>query len=256
MENNGLGNPATLVALAPTITKTADRTVDFLANNGAKVVKNSFLTVAVLVTGYYSWKYVKAWRVRQYLQAHGHEAYVIAAMVLYKAMHKNWSIPVAWFWSVDLPDGTDEAMLNQIAIQVQDIKDVAQAYHKIYGGNLHLEIQNELSTDEMITFYNNLGAKGDYEDAQNVPYNELVPFYVGEKVYAANPNGTPIFNVVENGSTYSYGPLYGRKNKGELIGTIMYIFHNDVAQRISYLIDQPWTTTEVLVNHREISKTP
>ena len=230
--NKGLGNPAAIAvasAVAPSVKVATEKTTTFFVNNA----KNMFLIGAVGFSGYKGYQYYKNWKVKKYLIANGHRSYVRAALIMYRSIHKGWEIPLGWFSFGISNDGTDEETLNYLAKQITNIKDVSIAYNKIFNSSLHLDVQNDLNSTELLKFYNLLEEKAEQKIIDNIDYENLPRYVVGENIWSNHPNGAIVLN--------KDGSLRDKTEKGKKIGVVLEVIEDPSKINLVYRVDVNWS---------------
>lgn len=230
--NIGLGNPAALAvatAVAPTVKNVTEKSTEFFVNNA----KNVFLLAAVTYSGYKGVQYYRSWRVKKYLISNGHRSYVRAALIIYRSLHKGWEIPLGWFSFGITNDGTDEETLNYLAKQISNIKDVSIAYNKIFRKSLHLDIQNDLNSSELLNFYNLLEQKSKQQKIDAIEYENLPRYFVGESIWSNYPDGALVLNKDNS--------LREKTEKGKKIGVILEVIEDPNKVNLVYRVDVDWS---------------
>ena len=248
MKQKGLGNPALITAVASN-PKALNTTL-----NTAKIALG---VVVVGFAGYFGWQQYKNWRRQKFVEENGHKPDVQSALILRKAMVRL-EFYVPFFGNFNLPDGTDEDTLFAIAQKVSSFEDVVRAYKIIFDSNLVLDVQNELTGSEMISFYNALNAKADYNDHQN---QTQTPFLVGQDIKVLNSNGANTYKVIElndgqNG--VKAGEALDYYEFDEVVGTILRVVRGDISGKYYYIVDRKgkadWLTGNGWIAHSEVTK--
>ncbi len=225
---------------------------------GQKVIDDTFtaVKVAVLVAGAifiakYGYGQYKQYRAKKYARENAMRPEVQIALMFYNAMKGN-IVSVLGF-EVDIPDGTDEQVLNNLALQC-DLVSVAKAYKILFDRELMTDINEELDSDELRTFFNRLRAKG---SDTTTPPEKLKAFPKGTTVYCRNKNGITLLRAdfkngkvvvtKENKDFYEYAKEIGKIQavvKDEN-GEIFYVIDRNYA--IDSLVGYGWA------NHRDLT---
>lgn len=211
MKNKGLSNPVVVAAVASKAADQANATRKSIGKFFQRNGKVMLGTVTGLVVTYVAYKEIKKYRKRVYIEKNLGNYNLIAAMVMYKSMHRI-SKPVFPFNLLisSIPDGTDEAALFNIATKVTNIQEVAKAYRIVFDVSLADDINSELTNSEMVRFYNTIINKSTYTGSTTAIYPNGTPIYV------LNPNGLTVYDVKGN--------YLAHKDFGEHIGWVEYHF--------------------------------
>lgn len=186
-------------------------------------------TLFVLGLGYVGYTQLKKLRKRKFLEENLSNPDTIAAMVMYKSMHRITSPKLFGVTLFNIPDGTDEVALNRIAAQVSSLKNVQIAYRILFDLNLADDINSDLSTSEMQSFYNSINFN------INITENNYV---TGTPLYVNNPNGTVIYDA--------QGNYLVRRNKGHFLG---YVIETVGSQ---YKYDRNWNINDGFVDKNDV----
>jgi hypothetical protein len=219
-------------------------------------VKIVVLTGVGIVAVVYARKKILDWRKQDFVERYAHVPDVQAAMIMRKAMFRV-EIDTFPFNYITIPDGTNEAMLNSLALKVSSVENVIHAYKILFDSNLILDVSTELNDNEMQRFYENLGAKSEYQtgfNANGTPKSQT-PFKVGQTLEVKNPFGTTIYKAeeLENG-------LYRNTNEkrdflkfSETVGEILHIYRG-VSGQYYYVMDMDWSA-DLIFGHGWVAHT-
>ncbi|WP_299431564.1 hypothetical protein [uncultured Aquimarina sp.] len=227
-KNKGLGNPAALVAanaLAPSVAKATDRSVDFFSKNAKPIA----LTAGTLALIYFGPKWYRNWRAKKYANDNIGNPNLIAAGIIYNSFSR---FEPKGFLSLILPSfdiSTDEDALFKIASDPKiNIKTVAEAYKILFQRNLGFDVQNGLDTQELNTFYSIL---------QSGISNDLETLYpIGSTLYVAKKEGI-IVNKASNqtGTWLGTNELFKQALFNEELGDV--IAHGNFEGENYYIIE-------------------
>ncbi|WP_338731767.1 hypothetical protein [Mangrovimonas cancribranchiae] len=247
MSKQGLSNPlitaATSAITAKATSKATDKGGEFLSKNA----KTIFVTLGAVVLAYFGYKAYKKWRIQKFLDANAHKPDVQAAMIIYKAIHRvNLGFISNWF---DIPDGTDVEALNNLAININSLQDVSRAYKIVFGENLHQDIQSDLSSDELLEFYNRLKV-----NASSQSINAEPVYLIGEDVFARKNTGVITTKAeIINDRWTNTEEFYKKYEYGEKLGKIEAIINDPwQPENTVYIIDVPWSYVEIWVRHDDV----
>mgnify|MGYP000731212558 CR=1 FL=1 len=237
-----MSNPAVL-ALAST---DAGQDVVKSTTNALKFI---FIIGGVLGAGYLANKQYKKWRSNKYLTDNAANPETQIAVMMYNAM---FTLPtdMGWF-SITLPDGTDEDLLNSLARQDVDLGKVSKAYKIIFDKVLLKDINTELNGSEIQAFFNNSNSTG---SDTSTPAENLVPYLKGETVYVRNNKGvaTRTGEKQENGAWLVTNDTQGFFVFSEEIG-VVYDIKRYANGEIDYIIDEGFFSVGYAVaNHRDL----
>ena len=248
--SEGLRNPAAAAAVDKFMETEAGQKAVGSALAGLKFL---LITGGVLGVGYLANKQYKKWRAKKYLTDRAAELETQVAVMMYKAM---FTLPrdMGWF-SITIPDGTDEEMLNQLGRKDLDLNKVARAYKIIFDKVLIQDVNSELSGSEIWKFFNNVNSTG--SDA-NTPAADLVPFYKGEPVYVRKKDGPLVTRKAvkqSNGAWKITNDSRGSFEFAQKIG-VVYDIVRYPNKEIDYIIDQDWSADSIhgftVANHRDL----
>lgn len=224
---NKLSNPITTAAL--------------LSNK--EVVNTGKVILLVAGSGaaiWYANKKYKEWRRQKFVETQAHLPDVQAAMIMRKAMFGT-SFNIFPFGQINIPDGTNETALNNIARQVTSLEAVIEAYKILFDSNLMVDVMSELNSTEIRRFFDSLNSKGEYNDQFNDSGQPLpqTPFYVGQTIKVLNPRGTQIFKAGkrEDGSYYNTNIARDYKEFDETIGVIERVYRGSTSGQYFYVVD-------------------
>ena len=247
MKNN-LSNPLAVAAVAsnPEVLKTA---------------KILLIGGTVAVTGYFGWRKYKEWRKQQFVEKYANLPDVQAAMVMRKAMFSSEGLNLFPFGTINIPDGTNEAQLNALALKVTSLENVIKAYKVLFESNLIADVTSELDSEELQKFFNSLGAKSEY-DAQFNSNGTLLPqtpFPIGTTIQVLNPNGTTIFKAKQvNGEFVNSGEIRDFMPYSETVGTIIKAYKGVTSGQYYYVVDVAWSLDSLFgygwVAHKEVTR--
>ena len=206
--------------------------------NTAKVV----LVLAGVGTGlYFANRQYKAWRRQKFVEKEAHLPDVQAAMIMRKAMFRWGEFNVFPFGTINIPDGTNEAALNQIARSVTSVEAVVKAYKILFDSNLMIDIMKELTDSEVRKFFDSLNSKSDYDDQFNTvgQPKPQKPYFIGQTIKVLNPRGTQIFKAGErdNGTFFNTGQARDFKRFDETIGVIEKVYKSTTSNEHFYVVD-------------------
>ncbi|NQY06534.1 MAG: hypothetical protein HRT68_10215 [Flavobacteriaceae bacterium] len=246
-----LGNPGAIVGaqLASDFAKSdqGKKTI----SQGVTALKVIVIGAGIFVLGRLGLQQLKKIRRNNFLNNNGTKPATIAAIVFHNSMFTTTFDILGFDFSI--PDGTDEDALNNLALQIQNIDEVSNAYKIIFDRNLILDIQNELNVSELIAFFNRLQADGDFDPGDSTPVDDIVPFLIGQDIYVKNPNGLDLEEVdSDNNPTGEFGGAYVF---GEKIGEIEDVIIDLDSNVIYYIVDPsilPFSTN-VIVDHRQVT---
>ena len=226
----GLGNPALIAAASnPDVVKAGKEIIISTQERAISTAKTAIGLVAGAVTFIYLKKKYSEWQKQKFVEKNANVPDVQAAMIMRKAMFRVefTSFP---FNLISIPDGTNEAMLNQLAIKVSSLQNVIKAYKVLFDSNLVMDVYDELNDKELQKFYENLGAKNEYQQQFNAngTIKPQTPYKIGQKLQVKNPQGAVVYEAAEagtnpNGTTKYKATSVSRnfvafsKNVGEII---------------------------------------
>lgn len=254
----GLGNAAAVAASNPDMVKATKDVVINMQNQAQSTARIALTAIVAGVGGYFAYKKFKDWRKQRFVENNAHLPDVQAAMIMRKAMFRV-SFDTWPFSMISIPDGTDEAMLNQLARKVSSIQAVVKAYKILFDSNLYVDVANELRDSELLEFFNNLNSSDNYQSGFNPDGSPKAqtPYRHGETLVVKNPNGTPIYKAEEYDDDKYRGTATVRKflKFGETIGDIVKIYKMQSGQYY-YLVDMAWSPDWLLgygwVAHTEV----
>ena len=198
---------------------------------------------AVVVGGWYLTKKIKEWRKQDFVERHAHLPDVQAAMIMRKAMFRV-EIGTFPFNFITIPDGTNEAMLNALAMKVSSVENVIKAYRILFDSNLILDVATELNDTELQRFYENLGAKSEYQmgfNANGTPKAQT-PYKMGQTIEVKNPAGTTIFKAEETNGLYrNTGEVRDFLKFSKTVGTIVAVYKGTSSGQYYYVVDMDWS---------------
>lgn len=197
-----LGNPA-LVAAAnnPDIVNASKEIIISTQERAMSTAKTAVGLVAGVVTFVYLKKKFSEWQKQKFIENNANVPDVQAAMIMRKAMFKV-EFSTFPFNMITIPDGTNEAMLNQLAIKVSSLQAVIKAYKILFDSNLAMDVYDELNDKELQKFYENLGAKNEYQMQFNAngSIKPQTPYKIGQLLQVKNPQGAVVYEAAENGT--------------------------------------------------------
>lgn len=231
MKGKKLGNPL-VVASAVEASKT---------DAGQKAIKDTTnaIKIGVLVAGSiflarYGYSQYKKFRARKYAKENGHKPEVQAAVMLHSAMFSG-TLDILGF-EFTIPDGTDETVLNNLALQI-DLKQVSDAYKILFDRTLLFDVQNELTGSELQVFFNRLKTQG--ADVQT-PAESIQPYLVGETLWCRNKSGLVLKRAdIDSGKIEVSDESKGKYAYGEEIGKVVKVFKAE-NNEVFYVIDRSW----------------
>lgn len=250
------------VAKPGTITELAKMSRDVTINyqKRAESIIRPVIYAGVIGTAlYFARRKFIEWRKQQFVEKNAHIPDVQAAMIMRKSMFKieNDSFP----WSlITIPDGTDEDMLNELALKVSSLEAVIKAYSILFESNLITDVYSELNNKEMQEFFNNLGAKSEYDLGFTAGggIKPQTPLKIGQNVAIKNPNGSTIYEAesIGGGKYKNSGEKLDFKPFGEEIGTITGVYKGTSTGQYYYVIDRKWAVDTIFgygwIAHTEI----
>jgi len=203
-------------------------------------------------------KYI-SWRKQQFVEKNAHIPDVQAAMIMRKSMYRI-EVDTFPFNLITIPDGTDERMLNELALKVTSLEAVIKAYKILFEANLMEDVYAELDNKEMKKFFENLGAKSEY-DLGFTPGGGIrpqTPLKIGQTVAIKNPSGSTVYKAesIGNGKYQNSGEKLDFKSFGTTIGEIVGIYKGLSSGQYYYLIDRKWVIDSIFgygwIAHTEI----
>ena len=222
-QNKGLKNPIAAASVLSTVldSKQGQETI-----SEAKVVlKWGFVILGSVLVGKYAWSKYKEIRANNYARQNAGNPHVIAAGVIYESFSRfgkdlgmlSWFLP-------EINIYTDETALNNIALQIKDVKLVSKAYKILFDRELFTDIRKGLSTSEMQSFWNRINAKD-----QNT---SSTLYAIGDNLYTAFKNGISVNQAEEvNGVWSGTKELYDNFKYNDFIGEIIdngeYVYTED-----------------------------
>ena len=241
-----LGNPAAVV-LAKELANSSQGQKQL--QNASNALKLILIVGGTVFASRLLYAQYKKHRAKKYLNENGHRTEVLAALMLHNAMFSN-TVDILGF-NFSFPDGTNEDVLNQMALQISDVNLVSKAYKIIFDRNLIFDIQSELSSPELIAFFNRINTSGSDD---TTPPDELVPYYKGETVFVRNKNGvtTRKGEKQDNGAWRITNDSMGYFEYAESVGEIydLVVYPNG---EIDYIIDKGlFTFGYAVANHRDL----
>ncbi len=243
-----LGNPLAVMAATEVLK----------SDEGKKAVQDTFTAVKVIVVaagalfvGKLAYKYYKKWRSKKYARENADKPEVQIALMFYHAMIGDTFNVLGW--EFDIPNGTDEAMLNELALQA-DLLSVAKAYKNLFDRELFEDVNSELDSEELKVFFNRLKTKG---SDTTTPAEKLKPFPVKTPVYCRNKNGITLLRAdFENGKIKVTNENMDYFQYAKRVGVIHKIV-KDENNEIFYVIDRDYKIDSVwgygYVNHRDVT---
>lgn len=219
MSQKGLNNPVLLTKVA------SELDVKKAQSQLSTVVGTLF----VLGLGYVGYTQLKKLRKRKFLEENLNNPDTIAAMVMYKSMHRISSPKLFGITLFNVPDGTDEVALNRIAAQVSNLKNVQIAYRILFDRSLADDINSDLSTSEMQSFYNSINFNN------QITENNYV---TGTPLYVNNPSGTIVYD--------EQGNYIVRREKGHFLGYVIEVVGN------RYKYDRNWNIYDGYVDKNDV----
>jgi hypothetical protein len=215
------------------------------AGTARNLVKDNALVVVGTLAALYAWhtvpKYLKRKRAERYARANIGNPVVTAAAIIHESFTRGGFKDGLFSYLIPEFDiFTDEAALMDIASQINDVRLVAQAYAILFDRDLFTDTLNGLSTAELNSFYNAIGAPTHNTN----PQLDSGYYLIGDYLYCAKKSGIQVPQVVqqEDGSWLTTDHLYGNyKHKefiGEVIATDIYLPENKryyIVQRCSFL---------------------
>ena len=217
-------------------------TAAILSNKEVVTTAKVVLVVAGVGTGlYFANRQYKAWRRQKFVEKEAHLPDVQAAMIMRKAMFRWGELKMFPFGTINIPDGTNETALNQIARSVTSVEAVIKAYKILFDSNLMLDVMSELNDSEIRKFFDSINSKGEYADNFNSvgQPNPQTPFFVGQTIKVLNPKGTQIFKAAQrdNGSYYNTGVARDYKKFDETVGVIIKVYKGTTSNQYFYVVD-------------------
>ncbi|WP_130735511.1 hypothetical protein [Flavobacterium sp. J27] len=226
-----------------------------------RTTKTLVIGGGIVVAGYYGWKKYKEWQKQKFVEKYAHMPDVQAAMVMYKSMFSIDKIDAWPFGSITIPDGTDEAQLNSLALKVSSLENVIKAYKVLFDSNLMSDILSELDNTELQKFFDSLGAKSEY-DSQFNPDGSIkpqTPFSIGTTIQVLNTNGTTIYKAIEkNGEYQNSGEKRDFMKYSEVIGEILKVYKGVTSGQYYYVVDVAYSADFIYghgwVAHKEVKR--
>lgn len=225
---NKLGNPAIAAAASnPDIIKSGKEIIVATQQRALSTIKIAFGLVTGAVTIWYANKKFKEWQKQKFVENNAHMPDVQAAMIMRKAMFKV-EFDTFPFSMITVPDGTNEAMLNSLALKVTSLNNVVKAYKVLFESNLLMDVSSELNDKELQKFFENLGAKNEYSSQFNAD-GSIKPqkaYRVGATIEVKNPQGAAVLVADE----YATGKYRATKDSrafvafSKTIGTIVAVY--------------------------------
>jgi len=248
--SNGLRNPAAIAAASEFAkSDTGKKTI----KAGADALQLVLVVGGLFAAGSFAWKQYKKYRSNKYLTDNAAKRETQIAVLMYSSM---FTLPrdLGWF-SITIPDGTNEELLNQLARQDTDLSLVAKAYKIIFDKVLIKDVNSELSGTELHAFFNNLNADG---SDVNTPAPDLIPYLKGEPVFVRKKNGDVATRKgvkQANGAWLITNDTRGTFSFGEEIG-IIYDIKRYASGEIDYIIDQHYSVDSIygftVASHRDL----
>ena len=226
-----------------------------------RTTKTLVIGGGIAFAGDYGWKKYKEWQKQKFVEKYAHLPDVQAAMVMYKSMFSIDKIDAWPFGSITIPDGTDEAQLNSLALKVSSLENVVKAYKVLFDSNLLTDVLSELNNRELQKFFDSLGAKSEYEGQFN-PDGSIkpqTPFSVGTTIQVLNPNGTTIYKANEaNGEYQNSGVKRDFMKYSQTIGEIIKVYRGVTSGQYYYVVDVAWSLDTFYgygwVAHKEVNR--
>ncbi len=247
-----MGNPIALISATEVATDVAK------TDAGQKMISDTFTAVKVIVlvagglfVAKYGYNQYKKWLGKKYARENAMKPEVQVALMFYNAMIGN-TVNFLGF-EIEFPNGTDENTLNKLALQC-DLLSVAKAYKILFDRELIGDVNSELDSAELQTFFNRLRSKG---SDTTTPTEELKAFPTGTTVYCRNKNGITLLRAdFKGGKVKVLKQNKGNYEYGEEIGTIQSVV-KDKNGEIFYVIDRNYKMDSVVgygwANHRDLS---
>lgn len=254
-----LGNPALIAASSnPDLVKSGKDVIVNYHKQAASTARVLIMTVAGAVVTYAAYTKYKNWRRQKFVEENAHLPDVQAAMVMRKAMFRV-EFTTFPFNYISIPDGTNEAMLNALALKVSSVQNVVKAYKILFDANLYVDVANELSDNDLKRFFENLGASNDYatQFGAGGAVKPQTPYKVGQTIYVRNPDGATVWKAVEksNGTYAGSNQMRDFKKFNDKIGTIVAVYKGTSGQHY-YVVDMDWSADFILgygwVGHTEV----
>ena len=200
-----------------------------------RTTKTLVIGGGIAFAGYYGWKKYKEWQKQKFVEKYAHLPDVQAAMVMYKSMFSIDKIDAWPFGSITIPDGTDEAQLNSLALKVSSLENVVKAYKVLFDSNLLTDVLSELNNRELQKFFDSLGAKSEYEGQ-------------------FNPDGSN----EANGEYQNSGVKRDFMKYSQTIGEIIKVYRGVTSGQYYYVVDVAWSLDTFYgygwVAHKEVNR--
>ncbi|MEM6697988.1 MAG: hypothetical protein AAF599_06310 [Bacteroidota bacterium] len=196
-------------------------------------LSNNALLIGGTLAAVYAWHtipaYLKRKRAERYARANIGNPVVTAAAIIHESFGRiGYKDGLFSYLLPEFDIYTDENALMDIASQIDDIKQVAQAYSILFDRDLFRDTLNGLSTDELTSFYNAIRAPNHNTN----PQIDSEYYLIGDYLYCAKKSGIQVPQVEQqdDGSWITTENLYGNyKHKefiGEVIATDIYVPEN------------------------------
>lgn len=246
-KKENLGNPLVVSsALEASKTESGQNVVSDISTT----LKVAFLVAGGIFLARYGYKQYKKVRSRKYAQKNASSPEVQAAIMLHNAMFSG-TLELLGF-EFTIPDGTDEETLNKLALKIS-LDDVSRAYKILFDRTLILDIQNELDSKELQSFFQRIKSKG--VDTKT-PSKSLIPFLVGEPLYCINKGGIVLKKAYLKNPVKVTNETAGYYKYGEKIGTVEKVLRNENSE-IYYVIDRRFILDSIsgygYTNHRNVT---
>ncbi len=245
--SKGMGNPAALIAASEIAKTDIGKTT---INTASKGVKNLLVIAGIFGSLYFGNIQYKKYKRRKYLDNYGHLIPAQVAMMSHNAMFSSTANILGF--QITIPDGTDETVLNNMALQARgQFPEIAKAYKIIFDRNLSLDIQSELSSTELQAFFARINTNG---SDTTTPADSLVPYLKGETVFIRSdiPVSSRSGEKQSNGAWLISNDTQGTFYFGQEVGIIYdIVFHAD--GEIDYIIDEGFFSFGYpVINHRDL----
>lgn len=243
-----LGNPLVIAgAMEASKTNAGQKAITDTTN----AIKIAFLVAGGIFLTKYGIRQYKKYRARKYAEENAHRPEVQASVMLHNSMFSG-TLDILGF-QFTIPDGTDEGTLNRLALQVDSLEEVSKAYKILFDRVLLLDVQSELNSEELHTFFNRLQSQGTDEVT---PEGKVKPYNIGEPIWCRNKQGVVLKKAVfENDRIKVTDESKGRYGYAEKIGVVEKVFI-DEKHEIFYVIDRDYRIDSYsgygYVNHRNV----
>lgn len=188
------------------------------------MLSNNALIIGGTLAAVYAWHkipaYIKRKRAERYARANIGNPVVTAAAIIHESFTRiGFKDGLFSYLLPEFDIFTDENALMDIASQIDDIRQVAQAYSILFDRDLFQDTLNGLSTEELTSFYNAIAAPNHNTN----PQIDSEYYLIGDELYCAKKSGIQVAQVEEqdDGSWITTENLYGNYSHKEYIGQVI-----------------------------------